>query len=207
LLKNQVLNTLLNFIKKHYPNYTKQQMLTIKYGLEGIYITITKTIIIFLIAIYLNLFVDLIILMLFYTLLRMFSFGLHANNSLVCLVASSTLFIGATYLCTILTINLQIKLILAVISIIFFYKYSPADTTKKPINNIKRRNNYKLLSTITAITYSFIIVFSNNHFIANTLLFSLVIQSFLTTPLAYKLFNQQYNNYLQYKKGKEVGCD
>lgn len=206
-MKNRVLNILLNFITKHYPNYTKQQMATIKYGLEGIYITITKTLIIFMIALYLNLFIELIILMLFYNLLRMFSFGLHANNSTLCLIASSTLFIGTTYLSTVITINLQIKLTLAIVSILLLYKYSPADTIKRPIINIKRRNNYKFISTITAIICSYIMIFTSNLLIANTILFSLIIQSFLVTPLAYKIFNQQYNNYLQYTKGKEEVCD
>ncbi|MDD2518631.1 MAG: accessory gene regulator B family protein [Bacilli bacterium] len=206
-MKNQVLNILLNFITKHYPNYTEKQIATIRYGLEGIYITITKTIIIFAIAIYLNLFIELIILMLFYNLLRMFSFGLHATNGIICLIASTVLFIGTTYLCTIIAIGLKIKLISVIISILVFYKYSPADTKKRPIINTKRRNYYKIISTVTSIIYSYIIIFTNNHFIANALLFSLVIQSFLITPWAYIIFNQHYNNYLQYKKRKEDVCD
>ena len=49
-MKKKLLNAIKNSIKRQYPNYTEEKIDEIMYGIEGIYLTITKTIVIFLIA-------------------------------------------------------------------------------------------------------------------------------------------------------------
>ena len=133
-----------------------EQLEVIQDGLESIYITITKTIIIFIIAYFLGLAKELIILLIFYNLIRATAFGLHATKSSYCLISSTLIFIGTAYLCKLLIIPFYIKILLCIINILLIYKWSPADTEKRPIVSKKRREIYKTLSTIIAITFSFI---------------------------------------------------
>lgn len=200
-MKNYILNKSINLIESVFPNYTQTELIKIRYGLEGIYITITKTIVIFSIAIFLNIFQKLLILVLIYNLLRAFSFGLHANNSSNCLIASTIIFIGATYVCQFINTPLFIKIIVSAISIITFIKYSPADTKKRPIINQKKRLKYKLFSTLIIIIYTFILFLSKHNFLNNTILLSMIFQSFLISPLCYSLFKQTYNNFLYWEGG------
>ena len=50
-MKKYILNKLRKSIKKQYPNYSNDKLDEIMYGLEGVYLTIEKAIIIFAIAI------------------------------------------------------------------------------------------------------------------------------------------------------------
>ena len=56
-MKKKFLTLIENKIKKEYPKYSKEEIETIMYGVETIYITITKTIIIFSLAAVLGLFI------------------------------------------------------------------------------------------------------------------------------------------------------
>ena len=92
------------------------------------------------------------------------------------------------------------KILLCIINILLIYKWSPADTEKRPIVSKKRREIYKTLSTIIAITFSFISILISNQFISNCLLFSLILENLLISPITYKLFKLPYNNYITYLK-------
>lgn len=196
-MKNYILDNLIKFISKSFPNYTEIQLKTIRYGLEGIYLTITKTIIIFAIAIYLEIFKELLIIVILYNFLRMFSFGLHANNSLSCLVGSTIIFIGITYLCTLVIITKIVKIIVILICALLFIKYAPADTKKRPIISKKRRLIYKILSLNVLMIYLIIIFLSNNMFLTNAITSVTIVQTFLISPLSYYIFKQPYNNALE----------
>ena len=197
-MREKVINKLMNFIKENNSNANEEQLEVIQYGLEAIYMTITKTIILFIIAYFLGILRELITFLPFYILIRMFAFGLHAKTSLQCLISSSSIFLGATYLCMYLNIPLLIKSILCILCILAIYKWAPADTEKRPIVSKKRRQVYKTLSTIIAITFSFLSIFITNSFISNCLVISITVQSFMVCPYVYKLFKLPYNNYLNY---------
>ena len=49
-MKKRLLNSIRIAIKKQYPSYSNDKMDEIMYGIEGIYLTITKTIVIFILA-------------------------------------------------------------------------------------------------------------------------------------------------------------
>ena len=88
----------MNLIKKN-GNYDEDQLAIIKYGLEGIYLTITKLIIILLLAYLLNIIKEVIIFLIIYNIIRMPSFGLHATKSWICLLSSTIIFIGLPIVC------------------------------------------------------------------------------------------------------------
>ncbi len=195
-MKKYVLDSLIKLINKSYPEYSELQLKTIRYGLEGIYISVTKTVIIFIIAFLLNILKQLLIIVILYNFLRMFSFGSHANNSLSCLILSASIFIGTAYLCTIVTISKLTKIIIFSICTLIFIKCAPADTKKRPIISLKRRMIYKFISILIIAIYGLILITTNDNFISNAIFSAITIQSFLISPLSYYLFKQPYNNYL-----------
>lgn len=197
-MRDKIMNKIMNFIKKYNPNHNEEQLEIIQYGLEAIYITITKTIIIFIIAYLLGILKELIILLLFYNLIRTTAFGLHATKSSYCLISSTIIFIGITYLCKFIIIPIYIKIILCEIIISLIYKWAPADTEKRPIISKKRRKIYKILSTLIATTFSLISIFISNQFVANCLIFSILIECFMISPHIYKIFKLPYDNYKNY---------
>ena len=96
-MKAVFINNSMSLIKKYYPEYSDVKLEELKYGLLGLYLLITKSIIIFGIAIFLGIFKELLIFTIIYNILRAPSFGMHASKSWICLVASTTIFILSTY--------------------------------------------------------------------------------------------------------------
>ena len=197
-MKEAFINSSMNMIQKYYPNYSEVKLAELKYGLLGLYLMISKSIIIFSIAIILGIFKELLIFTVIYNIIRASSFGMHASKSWICLVASTSIFILLTYLSLNVTIPINIKLIIGIIGIIFMYKNSPADTAKKPIVSLKRRKIYKTISTLLAIIFVICSLIIDNNFLSNSFILSLVLQNIFISPTTYKIFNEPYDNYKTY---------
>jgi len=198
-MKNAVINSSISFIKK-YKNYSENELSIIKYGLEGIYLTITKTIIILIIAGLLGYFLESIIFTIFFGLLRSFSFGIHAKKSWICWIFSLAAFVLIPIIAKKIFINIILKFYIGVTGTILIIKNSPADTEKRPIINKKRRRKLKVISTSISLTYFILSILIKNQFICNCFIFSILVQNVLISPLTYKLFNMPYNNYISYLK-------
>lgn len=198
-MKEVFINNSINIIHKYYPDYSEERLAELKYGLLGLYLMITKSIIIFGIALYLGIFKELLIFTIIYNILRAPSFGIHASKSWICLVSSATIFITSTYLSSNIVIPINIKIILGIIGVILIYKNSPADTAKRPIVSPKRRRVYKLISTIIAILFVIMALIIENKFLANAFILSLLIQCVFTAPMTYKIFGEPYDNYKSYR--------
>lgn len=198
-MKKAVINHWMFLIKKN-KNYDDNKLAEIKYGLTAIYLTLSKSIIIFFIAILLGIFKEMIIFVLLYNILRMPSFGIHATKSWICLILSAITFIGFPLLCKYIYLNIILKTILGIMGCIFMLKNSPADTKKRPIVNPKRRLIYKTISTGFALIFFVSCLITNNNFLSNCLLFSLILQNILISPLTYKIFKQPYDNYKEFLK-------
>lgn len=196
-MKEVVINKQLSMIQKH-NNFDEDKLAVIKYGLESIYILVTKTIIIFSICFLLGLVKETLVFLLCYNIIRTTSFGLHATKSWICLLSSALIFIILPYICTIIKIPFYLKLIIGIILVFFIFKNAPADTYKRPIINKKRRLFFKICSTILAIIMVTFSLITKNQFISNCLIFSIILQSFIISPTVYKLFKLPYNNYKKY---------
>ena len=196
-MKKKIMNYTMNIIKKN-GNYDEDKLAIIRYGLEGLYLTISKIVVIFLLAYILNILKEVIIFLLIYNVIRTTSFGLHATKSWICLLSSTLIFICFPFVCKYIYLTNNIRVILGLILTLFIYKNSPADTHKRPIVNPKRRLFFKYTSTFIAIIFIFCSIFINNNFISNCFIFSLFVQTFMISPSVYKLFNLPYNNYLTY---------
>lgn len=197
-MKKKILNHCMKIIKIKYPEYDEEKLEIINYGLESIYLTFTKIIIIFILAIILNIWKEVLLLLAFYNLIRISAFGMHAKKSIHCLIISLTLFIGGVYICNYLIIPFIIKIILSIICIILIYKYAPADTEKRPIINKKRRMKYKVISVIISGIFAISIVLLSDKIISNYLLLGMIEATIMILPITYKIFDLPYNNYKKY---------
>ncbi len=202
-MRTKIINGLMNLIKNN-GNYSDDKLAEIKYGLEGVYLTISKLIIIGLLAFILGIFKEVIIFLVLYNIIRTTSFGLHATKSWICLLSSSIIFIGFPFICKYLFISNYFKMIIGLVLILLIYKNAPADTHKRPIVNPKRRLFFKYTSTFIAIIFVYCSLFVSNNFLSNCFLLSLVVQSFMISPTVYKIFKLPYNNYLTYLKECDI---
>lgn len=198
-MKNKIINNIIKNIKKNDQTISEEQIEIIQYGLESLYLTFTKIVIILLLAIVLNIFKETLMMILFYNVVRFTSFGLHTKNSMACLISSLTLFIGGSYLAMYIDIDLTIKIVLSIICIILVSIYAPADTEKRPLINQKKRTRYKILSIIISVIMMSLIISFNNLTISNFMLIGFVESTFMILPIAYKIYGLPYNNYKSYR--------
>lgn len=198
-MKNKFLNYAINTIHINNPSYNDTKLAEIRYGLEGIYLSITKLIIIFLLAILLNILKEMIFMLIIFNILRTTGFGLHATKSWICLVSSSVIFLGGPLLAKIIIINNLLKTILSITSVILIYKYAPADTKKRPLIKEKKRTIYKFITTIKCIILNIFIIFIKNNIITNLIILGIYTEVIVILPKTYKLFNMPYDNYKNYK--------
>lgn len=188
----------MNNIKKNQPKKNEEELEIIEYGLEALYLTFTKIIIILLLSIVLDIFKETLLMILFYNVIRLFAFGLHAKNSTTCLIMSIILFIGGTYLAIYIDIPIELKFILSITCIILIIIYAPADTEKRPLINVKKRKRFKILSIITSLIITFLIIYFNDNYLSNFMLIGMIESTIMILPITYKLYGLPYNNYKNY---------
>ena len=157
--------------------------------------TITKLVVIFLIAFLLGFIKEFIIALILFNILRFPGFGFHASKSIVCLITSTLLILGLPYLFTNVEVGLTIKIVLCIISFITFIICAPADTWKRPLTNKKKRIIRKVSACSLAIIYSILIIVFNGMEISNLLMAALLIETILISPIMYLIFKEPYRNY------------
>lgn len=197
-MKEKFINSSLKSIKNKYPNYSDTKMEEIKYGLESLYLTFTKFFVLIILALMLKITKEFFIFLILYNLVRLYGFGLHASKTSICLITSIVFFIGIPFISKYLILNKYVIGILGSILLINFYKYSPADTRKRPIVNPKIRLKYKYLSCIIVIIFLLTSLFINNYYLSNLLFISVLLEALLINPYVYKLFGFTYDNYKNY---------
>lgn len=197
-MKSFFMDKSLAFLCK-YNTYSNEDLEKLSYGLEGIYLTITKLIIIFALAFLLNIFKEIILLLIIFNVIRYFGFGIHAKNSSECLITSLILFIVLPFLCLKFNISKNILLIISIISIISFFLFAPADTIKRPLKNKKKRIIRKILTIIVGIAYLLFGIFISNDTISILLFLAIIIQAIIINPITYMIMKQPYNNYKSVK--------
>lgn len=198
-MKKKFVNWALSIVKEYNQNLTKKEIDTIAYGLEGLYLTITKLIVIFIISFILGILKEVILLLLIFNGIRLFSFGVHAKRSIDCFVASTLFFILFPILCIKLTIPTVVKYAIFIPIVIIIGIFAPADTEKRPLKNKKKRIIYKVLSILVSIIYMVLSIVIKDNTLSNCFIFALVIQIVVILPITYKIFGVSYNNYKKYE--------
>ena len=192
-MKKIVIENFYNLILR-YNNYSDEEKEKLLYGLEGLYLTITKLVVIIMLAILFKIIKEVALLILLFNVIRYTGFGFHAEKSYQCLITSIIFFFAIPLLFKNIVISNYVINIIFAISLISFILYAPADTIKRPIYERKLRIIRKVLTIIIAIIY-FIGSYNLNYDLKILFIESLIIESIIINPLFYKLFKQPYRNY------------
>ena len=199
-MRKKFLDFSMKSIQKKYPDYSEEKLEEIEYGLEALYITITKTVVIAIISLILGVLKEVLLILVFYNILRTTAFGLHAKTSLQCYIMSFIFFVGAAIICKYVNIGFYVKVCLSIICFIHIIIFAPADTYKRPLINKRKRNIYKLFSILISLIYVILIIYFNSSMISNFILFGLIDATLMIHPLMYRMFQLPYNNYKAYKE-------
>ena len=198
MIKSFIINRSLKTVSTMYPEYDPIKMDEIRYGLEAVYLCLTKVFVILFVTFLLGFLKEAIILLLFFNGLRAFAFGIHANKSWMCWIASSLLFIGLPYVCLHINLPLVIQYFVLAVTFICFLLYAPADTKKRPLVRKNRRIKFKLLTIIVAVIYILLYFYTNSMFLKNVIMCSMLLEAVLIHPLTYRVFKLPYKNYEGY---------
>ena len=198
-MKKLIINKCMELVTTYNKDLSQRYIDKIKYGLEGLYLTITKLIFILIISIILGIWKETLLLILIFNGIRLTAFGVHAKRSIDCLISSTLFFILFPILCIKLTIPLIVKEIIFIPLVILIGILAPADTEKRPLINKKKRKIYKILSIIISIIYMTIAIVIKDNTLSNCFIFAVVIQIIIMLPITYKIFGVSYNNYKNYE--------
>lgn len=198
-MKKLIINKCMELVTTYNKDLSQRDIDKIKYGLEGLYLTITKLIFIIIISIILGIWKETLLLIIIFNGIRLTAFGVHAKRSIDCLISSTLFFILFPIICIKLTIPLIVKVILFIPLTVLIGIFAPADTEKRPLINKKKRKIYKMLSIMISIIYMTIAIVIKDNTLSNCFIFAIVIQIIIMLPITYKLFGVSYNNYKTYE--------
>lgn len=198
-MKKLIINKCMELVTTYNKDLSQRDIDKIKYGLEGLYLTITKLIFILIVSIILGIWKETLLLILIFNGIRLTAFGVHAKRSIDCLISSTLFFILFPIICIKLTIPLIVKVILFIPLTVLIGIFAPADTEKRPLINKKKRKIYKILSIIISIIYMTIAIVIKDNTLSNCFIFAIVIQIIIMLPITYKIFGVSYNNYKTYE--------
>jgi len=197
-MKQAFLDNSISLITKHNKSVSLDDIEKIRYGLEGVYLTIFKLAIIFIMAIIFGIIKEVLLLLLAYNILRFFAFGFHANSSNECLALSIGMFLVLPLGVFTNLILLDFAPLICFVCLIGFLFFSPSDTVKRPLPNKKKRIIRKTISSFLVFIYALICAFSNNTLLINLLVLAVIIEFVMINPITYKVYGQPYNNYKTY---------
>ncbi len=196
-MKKKFLDSSINFIK-NYKELTDDDIEKLRYGLEGIYLTITKLVAIAIVASVLGILKEVIITLLLFNAIRYTGFGFHAEKSIQCLFISLFQFVILPYILINIVIPKNIIFVICIICIVSYFFFAPADTIKRPLPNMRKRKIRKWSTVFIGIIYSIFLFIFSDTFVAPLILSALLVEAIIINPLLYMVFGQPYNNYKTY---------
>ena len=193
-MKQLFLENSMNFICK-YQSISDYDKKKVKYGLEGLYLTITKMVLLTILALLLNMFKEFILVVVFFNVIRYTGFGFHAEKSYQCLLFSTFNFIAIPFLLLHIQLSNFFVYTICAICIFHYLLFAPADTKKRPLSNKRKRIIRKIITVMIGFIYTLMIILLNNTYWTSIILSAMIIQAIIISPLIYRLFNQPYNHY------------
>lgn len=176
------------------------EFLKIKLGLEVILINLTKGLVVYGLAITLNVFSLTLILHGSYLLIRNKSYGLHANSSAMCTFMSVLLFVFIPLMIKNIILGPVFVSITFLVAFWCLSKYAPADTEKQPLIGAHNREKLRLQALRRCSSlYVIAFLFATNR-IGTMITFGVGIQIIFILPITYKLLKRSYCNYEKYEK-------
>ena len=183
---------IINYIRKSI-KITDDEESIIRYGMQIIYYNSSKFLIILFVGVLLDVISEVCTVFILMAILRSFSFGFHANDSLSCLVLTFSNIFGVVYL-SLFNLSFLLKIILSMGSFILFALYAPADTAERPLVDCQKRKKLKITVIFILIIYIMLAQFVDMR-LSNMIILSLFFMAFNTCPILYILFKKEYNHY------------
>jgi len=196
-VKFKFIESSINLIKQK-KDITELEEKKLKYGLEGLYNVATKTIVFLVLAILLHIVKEYLLLIVIYSTLRMYGFGIHMKTSLQCWCTSLPLYIGGCLLIKYVMFPQYVLIGVWVFGFLSFLMFAPADTPARPLIHKNKRIRAKILSILILSIYFVFYLFSNNPIVQNLIVYGVFMESITIHPITYKLFHTSFNNYKQY---------
>ncbi len=141
-----------------------ENVAVINYGLFAVIQILISIILAFLLGAIFNVVVESLIILCSISILRQSSGGVHASSPSICTAVGTILSVGMAIVIT--NINIDIKSVICVGSIIFAWSYyiifklAPVDSAAKPIKTEAKRKRLKR-SSISILSVYFVIVIGN----------------------------------------------
>ena len=173
---------------------TPQQCLAVKNGVEILLLNLPKTVLLFLIAYWLNMLLPVIVCMCAYGALRMYSLGIHLSHDMSCAIWGFLIYIGGTHLALHINISNVVRIVIYVICFFLFLKYAPAGMKPRPIG----AKQYIPLKAMTMLILMILIAVStvlqifHKTIYANIILIAMVSQVINVLPFTYKIFRKEW---------------
>ncbi|MBR4110451.1 MAG: accessory gene regulator B family protein [Clostridia bacterium] len=166
----------------------------IYYGLQNIIGELPKGIFILLVAWVCGVLKLVLIGTITLLIYRGFAGGVHLKTHISCALTSIFLVIGSAYLAKnfLFENSFLIYTVLMILNLMLALLYAPADTENRPIMKESQRKRQKLESIIMIIFIYFLSIFViKDQSIASLNMYMLTVESFMITPIAYKLFDNK----------------
>lgn len=192
------MNKSLGYLKTHNA-CTSNQEKVFKYTLESLYSFTTKSVTILLLSILLHSFTITFILLLFYSILRGFTFGIHATKNIYCWIISLTIYVICPFIIQSIQFSNYLIYISYILGFIAILLWAPADTKARPLINPKKRQINKIISMFIAISFISLSFLFNNQNLKEIVTIVLLLNLICTCPITYHIFKQPYRNYRFYK--------
>lgn len=179
---------------------SENQINVFRYTLESIYSFVTKTSVVLLLSLFLGTFKITLLFLLFYGILRGFTFGIHATKNSYCWITTISVYVLFPLIIKYVVISEEILFILNILGIVAVLLWAPADTPARPLLNKKKRITNKIIGLLLASILVFLSYITNNLNLKEVISFVLLINTICICPLTYQLFHISYKNYKYYKK-------
>lgn len=198
-MKKKFIENSLNLIKQN-KKIDELEEKKLRYGLEGFYNVSVKTIVMFFLAIILNIVPHYILLILVYSSLRLYGFGIHMKTSTQCWLTTVPIYIGGCLLIKYVSFSNVISIFIWLFGFLSFLLFAPADTPARPLIHKEKRRRAKILSIIILSCYFIFFYCIQSTTLKNIILYGVFMESISINPIVYKLFHTPFNNYKSYVK-------
>lgn len=180
------------------------ELTKIAYGIELLLISISKLVVVYTLAIITGVLMQTLIIQGAFSLLKRYSFGLHALNSTICTLISCALFVFIPLLLTGRGIGNGVVIVAFIPLIFLLYMYAPADTKARPLVGSRLRTNLKIRAIICAFMLFALTILMPDESIKLLLTLGAAYQCILILPFTYKILRRSERNYEKYEQaGKQ----
>ena len=175
-------------------------------GAEIIFLNISKLAILAACAFVLGVFVQTILVMIGFNILRRTAFGVHSKSSNVCSVASIGMFVLVPFLLNLISASphgmFAPPYIIAPVYVLILaamYLYAPADTAAQPLIGEKKRKRLKKRSIISCLVLTAVLLISPYYEINFMVMLGSIYSAVFILPITYTLLRRERDNYKKYE--------